>query len=181
MLIGPWKWPWVLCAEYQLCISGHRLLFPETGLSLGKVRSWLFWKDRRSTALEAWHRAMACCSIPHVTLPEPLKVHAFNVFDLLVLSFAWCAVVVKFQLRWVTESRLFQRWKATQELLSRSAGLNWGMISWNLTSLRLQFKCTESVRGTQPALSTFSCRRREAWARSGKPDLLGRAQHWGCF
>lgn len=103
-----------LCARCQLCISGCSLLFSEVWFNLGKLRSFLFWKDRMSISLDVWPAADDHTS----NWQSAPKVHAFTLSCLLAFPFAWCMAVVKFQQRWVSQSRLFQRWKATKNLPS---------------------------------------------------------------
>lgn len=71
----------------------------------------------------------------------------FTVLGQSALPFAWCAMVVKFQQRLVSWSKLFQRWKAIENLLSSFRWLAGETISWSLTSFYLQFKCAEPVCG----------------------------------
>lgn len=66
-----------LCDRCQLCISGHSLLFSEVWFNLGKLRSFLFWKDRMSISVDVWPGAAACWWWSHLKLAESPKSVCF--------------------------------------------------------------------------------------------------------
>lgn len=161
---GTLKMALSLCARCQLCISGHSLLFSEVWFNLGKLRSFLFWKDRMSISLDVWPAADDHTS----NWQSAPKVHAFTLSCLLAFPFAWCMAVVKFQQRWVSQSRLFQRWKATKNLPSSFEWLT-GERDDKLQS-DLPFSAVQVYRVCSwEGSSMFGCLRQEGWTMPESP------------
>lgn len=126
--------------------------------------------------MDVWPTAVDCCRLSHLNLLQHPRVLHFTVLDQLALPFAWCAMVVKFQQRLVSWSKLFQRWKAVENLLSSFRWLAGETISWSLTSFYLQFKCAEPVCGELSG-SSGHLQQCEAGSPScgWKPNLLPKA------